>query len=273
MPEGPEVKTVARTLAHALVGQELGSLWHSAYSLRRPVDYALVKQFENHVVDDVSCYGKLLFINTKKKPALMAQLGMTGQLVVVPESSPIAPHTHIRWKLKNSRQELRYVDPRRFGVFDICDEANKQKLIERLGPDPFAITPKQKIELARAMQKSTRAIKEIILDQSVVVGVGNIYASEALYLARIHPLRRGCDIAINKLESLIEAIIDVLNLAYANSGTTFSNYVDGSGKKGDNLAYLKVFQKNGRCCEACNGTIERIKQGGRSTFYCPNCQH
>src|SRR5271156_3972058 len=111
MPEGPEVKTVARTLADKLVGQRLGSLWHSEQKLRRSVDYAKLKLLEQSYISGVSCYGKILFICVEQKPVILAQLGMTGQLKVEEKDSPIQAHTHIRWQLLESSYELRYVDP------------------------------------------------------------------------------------------------------------------------------------------------------------------
>lgn len=272
MPEGPEVKTVARTLGEHLVGKKLGLLWHSPFRLRKDADYERLKKLENSIVNDVSCYGKVLFISANEKTAMMAQLGMTGQLKVETTKSPVAKHTHIRWPLKNTELELRYVDPRRFGLIDACDEKSKQHIINRLGPDPFSMSAEDYPALIEQMKKSSRAIKEILLDQSIVVGVGNIYASEALYRAAIHPERLGSHIGIDEYNRLIDAIIAILALAYKNCGTTFSNYVDGSGKRGKNLQFLKVFQRESEPCFQCQTAIVRIKQGGRSSFYCEICQ-
>lgn len=272
MPEGPEIKTVARTLAEKLIGKELGSLWHSQHQLRRPVDYRRIKKLENTVIDDISCYGKVLFISANQEPILVAQLGMTGQLRVDDVKAPVADHTHIRWRLKHCHQELRYVDPRRFGLFDACSALDKQNILGRLGPDPFFMKKNDIESLIKTMKRSSRAIKEVLLDQAVIAGVGNIYASEALFLARIDPTMRAADIEPIQYDRLIPAIIEVMELAYKNCGTTFSNYVDGSGQKGENLAFLKVFQREAEPCTKCKTPIARIKQSGRSTFLCPTCQ-
>jgi formamidopyrimidine-DNA glycosylase len=263
---------VAKTLGQSLVGKELGSLWHSPARLRKVADYGALKRLENSKIDEVSCYGKILFISANQKTAIVAQLGMTGQLKVEDIDAPLMKHTHLRWPLKHSSQEIRYVDPRRFGLIDACDEHSKKTIINRLGPDPFHMTIKDHLPLIHTMKKSSRAIKEILLDQSIVAGVGNIYASEALFLAGIDPSKSGQEISTNTYKKLVIAIVEVLNLAFKNSGTTFSNYVDGSGKKGDNLEFLQVFQRDGENCFACQTLIQRIKQGGRSTFYCPKCQ-
>jgi formamidopyrimidine-DNA glycosylase len=272
MPEGPEVRTVARTLAENLIGERLGSLWHSPYKLRRLVNYDAFKLLEKRRIDNILAYGKVLFIESDNKPVLMAQLGMTGQLTVNSVDEPLKDHTHVRWRILDSHKELRYVDPRRFGLIDICDEKIKHAIIKKLGPDPFTLLDQDRKPLIASMKKSARVIKEILLDQSIIVGVGNIYASEALFRAKINPEKKGHEIDENKYQKLITNIIEILNLAYKNCGTTFSNYVDGSGKKGENLKFLQVFQREHKPCFSCNSLILRIKQGGRSTFYCPSCQ-
>lgn len=272
MPEGPEVKTVARTLAENLVGEKFGALWHSHHKLRKAVDYDAFKRLENQSIDEITCYGKILFFSSQKKPVLMAQLGMTGQLTVNNIDDPLKDHTHIRWQIIGQKKEIRYVDPRRFGLVDVCDEKARESILKKLGPDPFTMNDDARPKLIASMKKSTRPIKEILLDQSMIVGVGNIYASEALFVAKIDPKKRGSDISEPEYQKLISAVIDILFLAYQNCGTTFSNYVDGSGKKGDNLQFLKVFQKEGEPCPKCQSLILRIKQSGRSTFYCQKCQ-
>lgn len=272
MPEGPEVRTVARTIASEIVGKKLGCFWYSNQQLRREINSDALRLLENTEVDKVSCYGKVLFIHSKNEPIVMAQLGMTGQLVVTNTDQPLPLHTHIRWPLFGMRKEIRYIDPRRFGVFDVCDENKRQAILNKLGPDPFIMEKKDHLPLIKNMKRSTRVIKEVLLDQSVIAGVGNIYASEALFLSKIDPIKRACDVSDVEYKKLIAAVIDVLQRAYENCGTTFSNYVDGSGKKGDNLQFLHVFQREGEPCKVCSIKISRIKQGGRSTFYCENCQ-
>jgi formamidopyrimidine-DNA glycosylase len=273
MPEGPEVKTVAKTLLARLGGKELGSLWHSHLPLRRHVDYGALKRFENSIIDGIETHGKVLFFTINKKTAIMAQLGMTGQLKVQEIDEPLLPHTHLRWQLKSSNFELRYVDPRRFGLIEACDEDLKARLIKKLGPDPFTLKREDFLKLASSMARSLRAIKEVLLDQKIIAGIGNIYASEALFKAGIHPLRKASLITENEYEKLIIAVIEVLKEAFRNSGTSFSNYVDGNGQKGNNQAFLQVFQRESLPCMSCKTLIERIKQGGRSTFFCPSCQN
>lgn len=273
MPEGPEVKTVARTLSERLVGKSLGDVWLSPYSLRKPANKPALQALKNHRIHQVVSFGKVLFIEgALKKPMIVAQLGMTGQLVVCAHDTPVAPHTHVRFGLKDSSEELRYIDPRRFGLIDACTESIKQAILKKLGPDPFLLTHKDYAGIIATMKKSTRAIKEVLLDQSVIAGVGNIYAAEALFLAGINPMRQACGISDKSYKRLIDAVVDVMHTGYKNCGTSFSNYVDGSGNKGSNISFVKVFQRDGGPCTVCQTTIARIKQGGRSTCYCPRCQ-
>lgn len=272
MPEGPEVKTVAKTLYASIIGQRLGPLWHSDFSLRRKVDYQKLKALEHGVIDDVTAYGKVLFISVDKKTAIMAQLGMTGQLKVTTKSEVRAPHTHLCWPFQDSDRELRYIDPRRFGLIEACDESNKELIIKKLGPDPFYMSGSDIPKLIAAMKRSSREIKEVLLDQKIIAGVGNIYASEALFRAGIHPSIRAHHISDTYYQKLIRETKEVLSQAFANMGTTFSNYVDGNGLKGSNQNFLQVFQCEGLPCKRCRTRIMRIKQGGRSTFLCPQCQ-
>lgn len=272
MPEGPEVKTICQNLHESLHDKTLGALWHSDFCLRKPFKTLDLKLRENKKIDKVSSYGKVIFIYSQNKPILMVQLGMTGQLKVQSKEMPIMPHTHVRWELKKSPNELRYVDQRRFGLFDICDEDIKDKIIKNLGQDIFDIKNEQIKSLILNMKKSSRAIKDVLLDQKIICGVGNIYASESLFLAKINPKKRASEIDEKKYHELIDAIIATLNLALKNGGTTFSDYVDGHGQKGQNQKNLKVFQRENEPCFSCGHMILRIKLCGRSTFYCERCQ-
>ena len=272
MPEGPEVKKIAASLTKELMPFELGKLWLSTKPLRKRVDEVILKTRENTMVEKVEAYGKILFFYSAGQPVLTAQMGMTGQLKLVNSATDIEPHTHIRWKIKNSTKELRYVDIRRFGLVDVCDERRRREILSKLGPDPFNLNRAGRLKIIASIQKSSRAIKEILLDQSVVCGVGNIYASESLFLARINPMKKGLDINEKKCQDLIKAVVLVLQQSYRNGGTTFSDYVDAQGNKGDNFSQLKVFKRESKPCLVCVRPVIRIKQSGRSTFFCDFCQ-
>ena len=149
---------------------------------------------------------------------------------------------------------------------DLCNAENKKAIINRLGPDPFNMGEQDRPRLIETMKRSTRPIKEILLDQSIIVGVGNIYASEALFLAGIDPQRRGTVILETEYKKLINAIIEVLELAYKNCGTSRTTWME-QAKKGDNLQFLKVFQRVGKACFQCKTLILRIKQSGRFNVF------
>lgn len=272
MPEGPEVKVVATTLAERLVHRRFGDLWHSPFSLRKKPRYDQLQQLSGQRIDEICTHGKMIFFSCEGKTALLAQLGMTGQLTVQNVDAVLLPHTHLRWPLHGTNLEMRYVDPRRFGMIDSCSDDEKKKYLSVLGPDPFTMHDEHMISIVATIKKSSRSIKEILLDQSVIAGVGNIYASEALFLAKIHPELKGSSAHDDQLMNLIVIIGKVLWLAYHNSGTSFSNYVDGHGARGKNLSYLHVFKREGLSCRTCGSMIVRIKQQGRSTFFCQTCQ-
>lgn len=272
MPEGPEVRTIAKTLKAELVGHSLGCVWQSGMRFRKSCPLDELKMLEGTTIDDVSSYGKVLFIESAQKPIVSAQLGMTGQLTIARQDAPVAKHTHLRWELNKSPFEIRYVDPRRFGLIDYCNEKKHSEILARLGPDPFLLKKPDYQKLIARMRASAREIKAVLLDQNVLVGVGNIYASESLFLSRIHPKTRALDISEAKYYALIDAVIEVLEMAYNNGGTTFSDFVDGTGKKGRNINYLQVFMRSGQPCHTCGHKIQSIKQSGRSSFFCAKCQ-
>lgn len=273
MPEGPEVKRVAQNLEEKLCNFSLGDLWHSGYKLRRSLNYDALKNCSHKIIKKVDCYGKILFAHDVNGVILKASLGMTGQLVVVKKNLQLAAHTHIRWQVNNSDYELRYVDIRRFGMIEACDNKNYQQTISKLGPDPFILNNESTLILKNKILRSKKSIKEVLMDQSIVVGVGNIYASEALFKAKINPLIPACSLSLDKITLLISTIKNTLEQALSKGGTTFSNYVDGNNSKGGNQDYLLVFKKENQPCSVCGNVISRIKQAGRSTFFCSSCQY
>ncbi len=272
MPEGPEVKKIAHTLNLSLKNNCLGELWLSGLKLRKEINTTMLKSRQNMTVTSVDCYGKVLFIHTNKQPILMAQMGMTGQLIIEDQSALLKPHTHVRWQIKNTSKELRYIDIRRFGLIDSCDEAKKTQILSKLGPDPFELDKAGFTKITNSFKKSAKSIKEVLLDQKVLVGVGNIYASEALFNSHINPFAKACDLSAVQAKKLIDSVISILKKAFLNGGTTFSDYVDGDNKKGKNQQFLQVFKREQEPCFICHTNILRIKQSGRSTFFCPSCQ-
>lgn len=272
MPEGPEVETIRLDIEPLLLKQTIQSTWIS------PVLYPLAQQrnqfktLTGKTISALGRHGKLLWINTNNEQSLLVRLGMTGRLHVQHKNIAVERHTHVRIQL-NSNNELRYIDSRRFGSVTLLEtEAEKVTEIQKMGPDPFSWNLKQKEDIIKRIQKSERSIKTILLDQSVLAGVGNIYASEALFVAKIAPDRKGSELSTQKLLSLLDAAQDVMILALQNRGTSFMSYVDGWGNKGDNLSSLWVFARTELPCKICYTPIQQKVQAARSTFYCPKCQ-
>lgn len=272
MPELPEVETVRRSLVPLLEGHTVASIWRSPLALRRePPDLDLLQQaLHQQPVERVERAGKYLLLKTPKGGALV-HLGMSGQLTVDPQDAALRPHTHLRLQLAGGGQELRYVDPRRFGLFRPFLGSVPPEEWGALGLDPLAstFTPKA---LWDAVHATERAVKLALLDQGVVAGLGNIYVAEALFLAGIHPARPGKAITQAQCGPLRDAIVHVLEQGIANRGTSLNDYVDAVGESGSNQAFLQVYGREGEPCRTCGKPIRMKVMGARSTFFCAGCQ-
>jgi formamidopyrimidine-DNA glycosylase len=217
--------------------------------------------------------GKYLLIDFSTGRVLLAHLGMSGRIVIVPRSTAREPHTHAVLRL-DSGDDLRYVDPRRFGALAVYPRGavRASDELRALGPDPLGggFTPAY---LAGALA-ATRgvAVKSFLLDQRRIAGLGNIYASEVLWVARIAPRRRANQVRGDEVARLHRAVVDVLSAAVARRGTTLRDYVDAGGEGGENQEFLAVYDRAGEPCGECGARVRRIVQGARSTFYCPRCQ-
>ncbi|MDP2343232.1 MAG: bifunctional DNA-formamidopyrimidine glycosylase/DNA-(apurinic or apyrimidinic site) lyase [Deltaproteobacteria bacterium] len=280
MPEGPEVETVRRSLLPLLLGATLARPRVSALKLRTPITKKDLVDVDGAVVVELFRKGKLLGIRTASGAGLFVRLGMTGRLLVEPAKKKAALHTHVRFDLQGAgaeslgeKTELRFVDPRRFGeVVPFKDDVACALELARLGPDGLSLDDDGRAVVGARFRSTARSIKDVLLDQSVVAGVGNIYAAEACFVARLSPHRQGCSLDDDEAQRLVRAIESVLTQGVLNRGTSFSDYVDGEGKTGDNARHLHVFQREGEPCRVCGDVVVRVVQGQRSTFYCPRCQ-
>jgi formamidopyrimidine-DNA glycosylase len=245
----------------------------SGLSLRRPIDRArLERALAGATAEGVRRVGKYLLIDFSTGNVLLVHLGMSGRLLFAAPDEARAPHTLAVFRLDGGL-ELRYVDPRRFGV--VCayaaGELERSPELSVLGLDPLApeFTASQ---LAAMLASARRDLKGFLLDQSRLAGLGNIYACEALFLAGLGPKRRTHRLGELRAARLFRAIREVLEAAIRNRGTSFSDYVDAEGAKGSNQATLLVYGREGEPCRRCGRKIRRLVQGARSTFYCPGCQ-
>lgn len=279
MPELPEVETVRRTLAPA-VGRAVTSVWTSGLPLRqnKPIDVpALEEASRGKTLEAVRRLGKYLLLDFAGRAprSVIVHLGMSGRLRLVPRAAAHAPHTHVVWRLRGADdpRELRFSDPRRFGIVDTVARGAERAhpALAGLGVDPLeeSVDPAW---LYRTFRTRKRTLKALLLDQGLVAGIGNIYASEALWQAGIRPTARGTSLSRTRAESLAAAIPDVLERALTRGGTSLRDFVDADGNEGENAHYLWVYGREGEPCMRCQSPISRRVQEGRATFYCPRCQ-
>jgi len=200
---------------------------------------------------------------------LLVRLGMTGQLTVTPRDAPVEPHTHVFMPLDDGREELRFRDVRRFGRLRSLTLPELEKVLGALGPDAQRVSER---EFLATMRGRKGAIKSWLMNQSLVAGLGNIYADEALFEAGIHPLAQPGRVSPGKARLLYKAVRSVLHRAVRLGGTTFSDYLDLEGRPGAFLKKLRVYQHTGEPCRRCGRTIRRIVIAGRSSHFCARCQ-
>ena len=277
MPELPEVETVRLGLEPRLLGSRLERVEVRESRLREPVDRDALQRLVGSSVEAVRRRAKYLIIDTSVHKSLVIHLGMSGSLVWSGRASGLRPHDHISlWWLSRypmAGRELRYNDPRRFGLMLVIprEGIGRHRLFAGLGPDPFGaeFTAEHLQSVARG---SKRPVKNMLMDARVVAGIGNIYANEVLWLARIHPATACRRIAAPRWSRLQTACREVLGAALKQGGTTLNDFRDVEGSRGYFSVRLQVYGRAGRGCRRCAGLIRRILQAGRSTYYCPGCQ-
>jgi formamidopyrimidine-DNA glycosylase len=272
VPELPEVETVVCDLRHRLVGRRLLRVHAGPKPLRRPWRPEWGKLLLERRVRGVSRRGKWILILLDGGVHLVCHLGMTGQLTVVPAKLPRPPHTHLVFDLDRGRSQLRFRDVRRFGSMTLFADAEAVELFfagSGLGPEPFALDAASWHERLTATE---RCLKAVLLDQRVVAGVGNIYADEALFEARLHPTRLGSSLSAIETRRLLRAIVKVLRRAIERRGSSIRDYVGGNGERGGFQQEFKVYGRTGEACPRCRSPITRMVLAGRSTHHCPSCQ-
>jgi formamidopyrimidine-DNA glycosylase len=287
MPELPEVETVCRQLDPELAGHRIDALEVLDARWCRPMSPAkLEAAVEEATIEGLGRRGKYLLLALDGARTLVMHLRMTGNLVLVEGESKLDPsegrrlyeaerstserHLRARFTLDDGR-ELWFTDPRRFGEAFLIDDAKLDERFVKLGVEPFsdAFTPEA---LGRMAANRTVPLKSFLLDQSGVAGVGNIYADEALFRARLHPLSPAGSMKPEHLEALRDAVVAALEAGIDGGGASIDDYRDGRGEKGTMQNEFLVHTREGEPCPRCDGTIVRIVVSGRSTYYCPSCQ-
>jgi formamidopyrimidine-DNA glycosylase len=273
MPELPEVETIRRGLHARLVGQQITGVRVRQAQLRHLVDTgALQIQAVGCTIESVERRAKYLLMRLHPERVLVFHLGMTGRLWLGPPVAHDAPHDHLIFQL-GPALELRFHDPRRFGMCFLTTSAElpHHPRLHRLGPEPLS-ADFSAAYLQQCAYGLSKPVKNFLMDASIVVGVGNIYASESLFLAGIRPGRAVGRLRQAQWERIHTAVQQVLQAAIDNHGTTLSDYVDSEGRQGEFQNQLMVYGREGEPCHRDGRRIRRIVQAGRSSFYCPRCQ-
>jgi formamidopyrimidine-DNA glycosylase len=269
MPELPEVETTRRGIAPHLEGQRIAAFRVRQPRLRWPVPPELTQRLPGLRIEQVRRRAKYLLLDCGQG-TLILHLGMSGSLRVLPIDTPPGPHDHLDLVL--DKHCLRLRDPRRFGAVLWTDQDPQQHpLLHHLGPEPLSDDFDADYLLGKARGRKV-AIKQLIMDGKIVVGVGNIYASESLFLAGIHPHRACNRIGAERLARLVGHIKQVLGRAIEKGGTTLRDFQHEDGKPGYFAQQLLVYGREGLPCPNCGTSLKQIRIGQRSSCYCPRCQ-
>jgi formamidopyrimidine-DNA glycosylase len=267
MPELPEVETTVRGLERVLHGRRITRVEARRADLRHAFPQDLGQRLTGAGVTGLSRRAKYGLIHTNRDDTMIFHLGMSGSWRI--DHATLEKHDHLLLETDEGKR-LALNDPRRFGSVDLVrtDELNDWPAFKALGPEPFDLDAK---DLQKRLSGRTAAIKLLLGDQRIVAGLGNIYVCEALYRAGIHPARAGGSVSLERLKRLVAAIREVLNEAIEAGGSTLKDFVSPDGELGYFSKSFSVYDREGQPC-ACGGTVKRMVQGGRSTFYCPKCQ-
>ncbi len=273
MPELPEVEVVCRGLSPLLVDQRVRSVELMRDNLRFPLPVSMVQELPGLIFSSISRRSKYLLFCFDRGPVLIWHLGMTGQFHVLDQSAPPGAHEHVRINMENGAA-LCYRDARRFGYVGLSshEELAGHKWFAQLGPEPLGDSFSADYLIGYCKGRRA-AIKALLMNAHVVVGVGNIYANEALFRSGIHPGRAAGKISKARIAVLVEAVRSVLGEAIDAGGSTISDFVQADGKPGYFAHQFRVYGREGEPCYQCGRSIRRMVQSGRSTFYCLGCQH
>ncbi len=269
MPELPEVETSRRGISPHIIGSMISDIVIRQPQLRWKIPADLLNHLQNKKLLSIDRRAKYLLLNFESG-TLLIHLGMSGSLRICPLQSDVEKHDHADFVFEQCL--LRYTDPRRFGaILWLGLTPQDSKLLSHLGPEPLsdAFTGKHLFELAG---KRKLPVKQFIMDQKVVTGVGNIYATEALFMAGINPTRGAGNVSLKRYQALAIAIKDILEKAIKQGGTTLKDFVGGDGKPGYFQQTLHIYGKTGDNCPKCQTALKSLKLASRNSVYCPKCQ-
>jgi formamidopyrimidine-DNA glycosylase len=278
MPELPEVETIKRDLARLLVGKKILDIKTDSAKQVQPSLAVAKKAVVGTTIKGLKRRAKLLLFFLSNNKILVVHLKLTGRLLVRKKGAPEDDWQHVVIKLKTQNSklksgdlELRFCDLRKFGWLKLVeDEKELVKILAEFGPEPLDSLNLDNFRSILA--SSSRPVKVVLMDQKKIAGIGNIYANDALFLAKVHPEKKANQLSNEEVERLFGAIEKVLKAGIKYRGASDQYYLDALGHKGSYQDHFLVYGREGRKCFKCNGEIKKIKLAGRGTYYCPNCQ-
>ena len=273
MPELPEVETITNALNQAILGQEITRIETFSPALRYELTLQTEAQLLNSEIIRIYRRARYTIIELENQFAITLHYGMTGSVRICDPIEKRKKHEHVCFQLKNGKS-LRFEDPRRFGHISHTKLTGKHKLpteLSSLGVEPLSDEFTGQYLFSRLESRSV-PIKTALMENKTVVGVGNIYANESLFASRINPHTKSNQLSVRKLNKLVKNIKVILTQAIAAGGTTIADFKGVNGQEGKFDINLKVYGRTNEPCLTCNKPIEKIKQSGRSTFFCPHCQ-
>lgn len=275
MPELPEVETVCMGLRSKLIGKTISDIELFRPNLRFPFPENLANKLSGQKIESISRVAKYILVQFENSDLTwVTHLGMTGRYIFCPFSNDLGKHSHVRIRFHDLDEQLLYEDPRRFGYMGLCEgKIENHPFFEHLGYDPFSEELTSKIFYEKLQNKKT-PIKNLLLDQKIVTGIGNIYACEALYWAKIHPETKSSSLTKKQAATLLQSIRDVLEHAIQSGGSSLRDYKKTDGTLGYFQHKWAIYGKKGEACPHCNCNLEEtngiqsVKQAGRTTYYC-----
>ncbi len=276
MPELPEVEVIRRGLSPHLENRTITGVSYNNKSLRFPVDIEkMLREVKNSTIKAVGRRAKYILLRMANGSTIIIHLGMTGNLGIFDKSEPLSKHDHLQWTLSDGNQ-LRYNDIRRFGSIHVLNrlesETREEIFFKTSGPEPLEEQFSAKYAFDQAKGKQV-CVKQFLMNSQIVVGIGNIYANESLFRARIHPERKVSRVTLKEWKTLIPTVQNVLNHAIECGGSTISDFLNASQERGYFQMNFAVYGKEGAPCPYCDVPLQKAKIGGRATFYCNHCQN
>lgn len=273
MPELPEVETVVRTLRPILIGSTIDFITFKYSKMIHPSVSLFEKNLKGQTFKSIERIGKFIIFFFTNQVVVVTHLRMEGKFIEIKHPhEPLTRFAHLIFHLKDGRR-LVYDDMRKFGTFTLTNSSNYLDLpsLKNLGKEP--LIPLDPLPIFNKINRSRRPIKSILLDQSILLGLGNIYADEVLHAAKIHPLKKGTQLTLPETKLILVHSEKILNAAIASGGSRIRSYRSGSPIDGEFTLKIQAYGRDGLPCHRCNHRLDKITVGGRGTHYCPRCQH